>query len=489
MAGTILGSFGALARLSCAPLFGIACATLSLNFLAFASPVLAEEKPRTPGPEALTLGQAVEIALGTNPLLRATASGQELAVAQLREAQAGWLPTLQVGETVTRSNNAVFVFGSLLEQRQFSAADFSLNRLNDPAAYTNWRSYANLQVPIFNQLQTVAKVEQSRLGVRQAQAQQDYTAQHLRFEVIRAYYGVLVQEANKEVADESVRSAEAELKRMKDRFQTGAVVESELLAMQVQLADFRQRQIQAGGNVAVAYAALCSAMGIPIGSPVRLASTAMERSFTVADQGQLMEAALSSRPDFRHAQMDVEVKHQGTRAAKGQYLPQLNLFASVGNSAENLGTSGSDYAFGANLSINLFDGGRYPRLRQAQAAEIMAHARQDHLADQVRLEVVQVREQFLAAQERLKVASESVQQADEALRMVRDRYNGGLTTITEVLRSQTAQLQAKTSLLGARYDYFVGYANVLLATGGLNDVHAFTDRGSASAPLIERGDR
>ena len=108
---------------------------------------------------------------------------------------------------------------------------------------------------------------------------------------------------------------------------------------------------------------------------------------------------------------------------------------------------------------------------------------------EAKIEVVQVREQFLAAQERLKVASESVQQADEALRMVRDRYNGGLTTITEVLRSQTAQLQAKTSLLGARYDYFVGYANVLLATGGLNDVRAFTDRESASAPLIERGDR
>jgi outer membrane protein len=455
---------------------GLIAGAILLSFLAFASPILAEEKAQQPEPQALTLSQAVDIALGTNPILRATASGQEMAVAQLREARAGWLPTLQVGETVTRSNNAVFVFGSLLEQRQFSSDDFSVSRLNDPAAYTNWRSYANVQLPIFDRFQTAAKVEQSRLGVRQAQAQQDYAAQHLRFEVIRAYYGVLVQEANKEVADESVRSAEAELKRMKDRFQTGAVVESDLLAMQVQLADFRQRQIQAGGDVAVAGAALCSAMGIPIGSPVRLAPAAMERSFTVADQGQLMEAALNGRPELRNARMDVAVKHQGARAAKGQYLPQLNLFASVGNSAENLGTSGSDYAFGANLSFNLFDGGRYPRLRQAQAAENMAHAQQEHLADQVQLEVVQVRERFLAAQERLTVASESVRQADEALRMVHDRYNGGLTTITEVLRSQTAQLQAKTSLLGARYDYFVGYANVLLATGALNDVHSFTDR-------------
>jgi outer membrane protein TolC len=452
----------------------LAAGAILLNFLVFVSPVLAAQDE--PPADELTLSRAVDIALATNPLLREADSGREMAAAQLSEAQAGWLPTLQVGENVTRSNNAVFVFGSLLEQRQFSENDFSVNALNDPAAYTDWRTYANVQVPIFNRLQTVTKVAQSRLGVRQAEAQHDAASQRLRFEVIRAYYGVLVQEANQKVADESVRSAEADLKRMQDRFRTGAVVESDLLAMQVQLSDFRLRQIQARGDVVVAYAGLNTAMGIPVGTSLRLAPTTMDRSFTVADPGQLMESALNNRPDYRQSHMEVEIKRQGARAAKGQYLPQLNLFGSVGNSAENLGTSGSDYAFGASLSFNLFDGGRQPRIRQAQAAESMARAQRDHLADQVRLEVMQVYQQFLVAQERLKVAAEGTQQADEVLRMVRDRYHNDMTTITEVLRCQTAQLKAKTSLLSARYDYFIGYAQVLLATGELTDVRAFTDQ-------------
>src|SRR5687768_1086886 len=57
----------------------------------------------------LTLPIAVEIALRTNPMVRATSSGRLIADAQLSEARAGMYPQLQVSETVTRSNNPVFV--------------------------------------------------------------------------------------------------------------------------------------------------------------------------------------------------------------------------------------------------------------------------------------------------------------------------------------------------------------------------------------------
>src|SRR5215475_4372784 len=71
-------------------------------------------------PEALTLPLAVEIALRTNPLMRATASGREIADAQAREAKAGRFPLIQLSETRINSSNPVFVFGSLLEQGRFT---------------------------------------------------------------------------------------------------------------------------------------------------------------------------------------------------------------------------------------------------------------------------------------------------------------------------------------------------------------------------------
>ena len=64
-------------------------------------------------------------------------------------------------------------------------------------------------------------------------------------------------------------------------------------------------------------------------------------------------------------------------------------------------------------------------------------------------------------------------QARETLRIVQDRYHAGITTITELLHAETALVQASSDVLAARYDQYLSYANVLLATGQLKDVGVF----------------
>jgi outer membrane protein TolC len=68
------------------------------------------------------------------------------------------------------------------------------------------------------------------------------------------------------------------------------------------------------------------------------------------------------------------------------------------------------------------------------------------------------------------VAAKSVEQATTAARIVRDRYEHGLTTITEQLRAETALVRARLGLLAARYDAVTNHAELLRAMGGLNDV-------------------
>jgi outer membrane protein TolC len=125
------------------------------------------------------------------------------------------------------------------------------------------------------------------------------------------------------------------------------------------------------------------------------------------------------------------------------------------------------------VTFNLFDAGRDARINQARAAESLAASQQEHLANQIRLEVVRAYQQFVSARERVKVAERVIAHATEALRIVQDRYNEGLTTITEALRAETALARAQSNLISARYDYYVGYAALLLASGQLNDVGPF----------------
>ncbi len=424
-------------------------------------------------PEALTLPSAVEKALKNNPLIRITLSGREIADAQLREARAGWFPLLQFSETFTRGNNPVFVFGSLLEQARFTQQSFQLSALNNPEPLSNFRTAITLRQALFDQLQTYTHVTQARLGQQQADLQKAMVEQQVRFEVIRAYYGVLVAHAKKDVAEEAVKMAESDGKRIRDRVQAGLAVESDLLAAEVQRAEFRQQQIDSEGDVAVAYAALNTVLGLPVDTSQDVTGELANKRFETAGREELIRLALLHRPDYVRAGYSVQFNREGVLGAKREYLPRLDFMATYGGSGKDLSSGSPDWTISAGLTFNLFDTGRGARIGKARAAQSMAAAEQENLANQIRLEVVRAYQQYVSSRERLGVAGQVIGQATETHRIVQNRYREGLTTITEVLRAETALVRARLNVVAARYDYYVSYAHVLLSVGKLTDIQPF----------------
>ncbi len=424
-------------------------------------------------PTALTLSSAVDQALKGNPLIRITLSGREIADAQLREARAGWFPLLQFGETFTRGNNPVFVFGSLLEQSRFTQADFSLAALNNPPALSNFRTALNLRQAVFDQLQTYTRVAQARIGQKQADLQNAMMEQQVRFETIRTYYGVLVALSKKEVAEEAVTMAEADAKRSRDRFKAGLTVESDLLGAEVQLAEFRQQLIDAEGDLAVAYSALNTVLGVPVQTVQKINGQLLDRRFETLPQDELIRQARLHRPDYIKAGQSIELNREAVRGAKREYLPRVDFTANYGESGKDLSSGSSDWTISAGLTFNVFDVGRMARIGKARAEESLAKAERQNLGSQIALDVARAYQQHASARERLAVAAQVIDQATEAHRIIQNRYREGLTTITEVLRTETALVRARLNLVAARYDYYVSYANTLLSIGKLTDIGAF----------------
>lgn len=453
----------------------LVCSLLSAPFFSQtqAQSLSADAIGNPPMVDELSLPLAVDIALRTNPLMRATSVGRELADAQLNEARAGRLPLLQFNETISRSNNPVFVFGSLLEQGKFTAQNFDLKALNNPEAINNFRTSMTFKLPLFDQRQTATRINQAQIRQQQADTQTSQAAQHLRFEVLRAYYGVLLAQTKKAVADEATKTAEADVNRIRDLVEVGMIVTSDLLSAEVQLADFRQQQIQAEGDIRIAYAALNTALGLAVGTPQKITGQLVEKSFTVAGSDELIRQALENRPDYTRANLSIRVSEEQRRGAISERLPRVDVFANVGASNKNFVKGSSDYVVGASLTFNLFDAGRKTRIDQADALRALAVAEKDQLASQIRFEVVRAYQQFISARERLAVASRVIDRAQEALRIVQARHREGLTTITEVLQAETALVRARMNLVAARYEHYVGYANVLLASGKLTDVEEF----------------
>jgi outer membrane protein TolC len=97
-----------------------------------------------------------------------------------------------------------------------------------------------------------------------------------------------------------------------------------------------------------------------------------------------------------------------------------------------------------------------------------AGAAEKQYANGVRLEVRKAQAGLDAATERIRVTEAAVEQAEESLRILRNRYSSGMATVTDLLHAETAVLDAKTRKLAATYDQRLAAIAVEKAAGVLN---------------------
>jgi len=435
-------------------------------FLALASLAHAQERAAT---QPLTLEQAVRMALQQNPAFQTNVDEAEATRARLKQAQAAWFPRFDFHQDFTRGNNPVYVFGSRLMQRQFSTADFALNNLNTPTPLDNFQTRMDGQWMLFDSRQTVLHQRSAKRLVTAADFETEQARQDLILEIVRSYYEVLVLKENARAADEALETAESSAQRMETMHQTGLLVDSDLLSAKVFVSQMKDRQIRARNDLALAEMQLAREMGMPLDTPAEPAATLAEPGMPAKTIEEWIHIALEQRPALRAAQLQETAMGEERKAAKAEFGPKIALFGSAERDAMTLsGPSGTNWTAGARLDFNVFAGGA----QKARVAEATANAdKAKHNVEWFRSGVqMEVRKAYLdgnAAAQRAASARDAAEQAKESLRIVQNRYEAGLTTVTELLRSQTAQLDATTGYLAALQDWQVAQAQLERAAGVL----------------------
>jgi outer membrane protein TolC len=397
----------------------------------------------------LTLEEAIARARGETADARALASTIDEATERVRRAQSGFWPRIDVTETVQRGNHPVFAFSSLLSQRQFTAANFAIPALNHPD--TNTRTAFTLEQPLFNGGLTRLGVEAANLDREAATATRDAAAQDLAFRAAQAFVRVLQLEATAHATDAAVAAAESDRQRARARRDVGLVTEADVLAVDVHLADMRQLQIAAAGDLTVGRMQLAEAVGLPLTDvilPVRPASRPIP-----ADENTLVREALTSHPQLRQAAAHLELADNGRRTARAALLPTVGVQGGWELNGATLGTQQSSWVIGAEVRVNLFRGfADTARMAEAQHAYVRAAAERERVERRIEVEVRGALAQLAAARAREDAGRAALTQARESQRIIRDRYESGLATVTDVLRAAQAALDAESRATRAETD-------------------------------------
>ncbi len=422
-------------------------------------------------PSSLTLQQAVNIALEKNPLRKAALADTKAASADVREARSILMPRLTFSETATRGNDPVYVFGGELRQQRFTAADLAFNKLNSPVPFGNFATRFGGSWNLFDSFASWHGINRAKKMTEAAGQQLDRTDQEIVFRVVRAYYQVLLAAKQLEVAEQAVKTAQAIMDRSQTRLDSGLAVQSDLLTAKVHMAARQQEAIRARNNMEMARAELNTAMGIPLDAPAQPSEVLAEHALPIPTLQEVERQALVNRPDLQRVQSEEAAQRQSVAMAKSAFGPRVNAFAGweMDNPTFVAGGGGNNWLGGIEVQYDIFQGGeKRAELSRQRALEEKVVAMKQVASDGVRLDVRRAYYNLDSARQELDVARAAIAQAQESLRINQDRYDSGLTTITDLLGAEEATRRSQTDYWEAVYRFHASYADLELASGSLN---------------------
>jgi outer membrane protein TolC len=411
----------------------------------------AETAPRPPPAEPLTAKQAVALAIERNPDLREAWAGIDAALAQLDAAHAALRPVLGGSVSYLGGDAPSAYLMKTIDAHDLPAGvDF-----NDPGEFSSWEVGAAFRWNLWRGGRDRLGVWASESGVSESEAQRDAVRNGLVAGVLAAVLDVRAARELTLADDSSIRSVAAQVEETRVRVESGQSLRSDLLSLEVRLAEAKERRIRTDVARRLALAALRRLLAWPDDAPLDVA----DEGYPVGDLPATVPVALASayarrgelvavRRAVERAKIDIEI-------ARRAYAPSVDLEARWYGDDEqwNFAEDGGNWLVGVALSFDFFDGGRKrANVRAAQAAldRIEEADRRALLLVAQEVEIAYLR--LEEARARLDVASQAVGASEESLDLVEKQYRGGTATVTRYLEAEAARTQARTARIRAALD-------------------------------------
>ncbi|MCC5658459.1 TolC family protein [Nostoc sp. XA010] len=422
------------------------------NLIPSSNPLQFPTKPeevRLQGNQPITLAQALELARRNNRDLQVSLLELERNRASLREAQAALLPTLGISTDLTRSQSA----GSQLTD-ELSGRNGLLSNQDQPS--TSFSGQAQLSYNIYSSGRVQANIRAAEEQVRFNELAVETQSETIRLNVATDYYNLQQADEQVRIAQSAVQNSEASLRDAEALERAGVGTRFDVLRSQVNLANAQQNLTNARSQQAISRRQLATRISLPqavnisAADPVQLAglwNPTLEQSIVLAYQ---------NRPELQQQLAQRNTFEQQRRQSLAELGPQVSLVASYDllDQFDDNASVTDGYSFGVRATLNVFDGGAArARAAQSRANIAIAETQFAEQRNQIRFQVEQAYSTQQSSLANVQTANTALEQAREALRLARLRFQAGVGTQTDVINSENDLTQAEGNRVTAILDY------------------------------------
>jgi outer membrane protein len=336
----------------------------------------------------------------------------------------------------------------------------------------------NVEWLLFDFGQRKAATAEAREKLMMANVSFNATHQQIVFNVIQQFYNYNVAQQKVTESESSLRAADTVGQAAQARYDNGLATKTDLLQAQQQTAQAVYTLDSARGDLSDAQVALVESLGILPTTRLQVAGIS-EKPFADDEKGSLddlIERALSQRPDLVAVLAKVRASQAEVRIARTDFYPKISLDAGGGWSKLDVDAYNGPYAgnskpaYGVGLSIELpiFDGFlRLNKLRIAQSELRQAESELTDSRDTVVREVWKAYTDFNTALQKQESAAKFFDAAQSAFDAALESYRQGLGTYVDVANAQHNLDAARSILVDTRAAIYTTSAALALSVGDL----------------------
>lgn len=414
-----------------------------------------------PVKQALTLSQAVELALKQNSVLKIGRAKVTENDQKIVSARSHYFPLLSNNTkymTLSEKQQVTIPGGSLgnVAGSPFPNQDVKIRQSRSDILY----SETTLAQPV-TQLLKIHEADQIARAERGiAKAELTSSENETVLAVHQLYYSLLIAGKERDAALASLSAAQENLREAEDAAKAGNVLDVAVTGARANMLQSRQALLVAESRIADLTSDLDDLLGLPSDTVLEVTEAGLpETTETVRDQayGQ----ARAANGELLAARETVEKTRHAVRAARYEYIPDVTLFAKYGYQDGAPFVDKSVGVFGAELTWNIFDWGkRKGDIGQRVAQQTQAEENLARIDKRLGIDIDKVYRKLERSKQMMDVAREALSLSRENARLSENGIKAGTVTTAKHADAVAALKKAEMGELQASLQYRLAQADL-----------------------------
>lgn len=338
----------------------------------------------------------------------------------------------------------------------------------------------SIMQPLYAGGKIIAGNKLARIGKESAAEKLRKTRMEVAAEADKTYWNYIAVRQKVRMLEAYQTQMDTLYRQVETAVKAGMGTDNELLRINAKRSEISYQLQKARNGADLCRMALCHTLGEPFDThPVPVDTLIRVTAPTRLDE------SIALRPELKLLQQQVAAREQQVKVARGDILPQIGLsagYAYYGNiklngmTADAQGnylpfTQKMDDGIGlvmASVSLPIFHWGE--GLKKIKKAKLDLQNAQLDLQRNTRLLNIETRQaiqNLTDGYNLVQTAESGSDQAKENLRVMRDRYSNGLSTLTDLLDAQSQWQQAESNRIEALTQYKIYETEYLRCTGQL----------------------